>query len=524
MRGVLVACLATVALLPACRSTDTPEELPDASEQGRPEPTDGGLSGAVLAEIPLPHAQLRPVSPGCRPQTCQSLGAQCDEHPDGCGGWLWCGACPEGEACGTGGVPHVCAPCQPSACAALNVRCGGASDGCGGWLECGSCPEDQHCRASSEGKACAAHTAPRWSVVWSTAVHEAAFGADGTLFAMGADGDALLVARFDATGALMWERRFVGAAPGGQSLGRSGRMKVVPPGVYVAFGSISEGGTIEGRPFVGSALLKLDFHGQLLWVEDLAGRTEDLAATTTQVAVIRRERSSPSAEVLTFDADGTRRGVLPVNGARALAFHPDGSMIVGGAVPPASYPAPFSLPAQAGRGFFGRLLGDGSVSWVHVVGDDAEVTSLGTTAQGTVVALVRLREGSLTWAGQTTWQRGFDAQTALLVAEANGAERWLRSYPFALGGAVLDVTPGGRLALGLNSESCAAVLAIDLAGTVLWTDRPVTGECDEVRALTVAATEDQLVVGGVFSHPNDFGAGPVEPVWPFGGYLRAFGK
>jgi hypothetical protein len=79
----------------------------------------------------------------CQPFTCAQLGTNCGPLSDGCGGTLNCGTCPEGQACGVGGIPNVCGyndGCSPltraNACAGRN--CGTVSDGCRGTYSCGT--------------------------------------------------------------------------------------------------------------------------------------------------------------------------------------------------------------------------------------------------------------------------------------------------------------------------------------------------------------------------------------------------
>jgi hypothetical protein len=44
----------------------------------------------------------------CTPATCASLGFNCGQAGNGCGGVLDCGTCPMGQSCGGTGVPNVC--------------------------------------------------------------------------------------------------------------------------------------------------------------------------------------------------------------------------------------------------------------------------------------------------------------------------------------------------------------------------------------------------------------------------------
>jgi hypothetical protein len=74
------------------------------------------------------------------PNTCQSLGLDCGQADNGCGGEIDCGGCAAGESCGGSG-PNRCgiAICTPNSCASLGYECGAASDGCAALLDCGTC-------------------------------------------------------------------------------------------------------------------------------------------------------------------------------------------------------------------------------------------------------------------------------------------------------------------------------------------------------------------------------------------------
>lgn len=105
-----------------------------------------GLAACGVTSLPAEPSEREQRS-SCQPMTCESQGKNCGITIDGCGGTLRCGACPEGEACGGGGIPNVCAPepCRPATCAALGRDCGVVPDGCGGLLECGTCTAPQTC-------------------------------------------------------------------------------------------------------------------------------------------------------------------------------------------------------------------------------------------------------------------------------------------------------------------------------------------------------------------------------------------
>ena len=78
--------------------------------------------------------------------SCESVGKNCGEIDNGCGGTAWCGACADGEVCGAAGLDNVC--CTPTTCAEQGATCGQLSDGCGGVLNCGDCADGENCGAA----------------------------------------------------------------------------------------------------------------------------------------------------------------------------------------------------------------------------------------------------------------------------------------------------------------------------------------------------------------------------------------
>src|SRR5262245_22917974 len=100
-------------------------------------------NGGVGAQVCSAEGTLGPCvcTDDCLPATCASLHKGCGAVPDGCGGYVSCGTCPDGETCGGGGAANVCgaSSCTPSSCAAQEKDCGVISDGCGSVLSCGTC-------------------------------------------------------------------------------------------------------------------------------------------------------------------------------------------------------------------------------------------------------------------------------------------------------------------------------------------------------------------------------------------------
>lgn len=83
----------------------------------------------------------------CAPETCESLGRECGNADDGCGGYIDCGACDSGEECDT--VTGQCQLAQPCS-GGVGTACTVGSD-CGGGYQCAyglcttSCSSDGDC-------------------------------------------------------------------------------------------------------------------------------------------------------------------------------------------------------------------------------------------------------------------------------------------------------------------------------------------------------------------------------------------
>ncbi len=95
----------------------------------------------------------------CVPKTCANFPGTCGPQGDGCGGMTAnCGTCTNPQFCGGGG-PGICGgnnglgadggvinTCVPKTCATLGINCGQTSDGCGGvTADCGSCTQPLFC-------------------------------------------------------------------------------------------------------------------------------------------------------------------------------------------------------------------------------------------------------------------------------------------------------------------------------------------------------------------------------------------
>jgi hypothetical protein len=101
----------------------------------------------------------------CKPKTCADFPTgTCGQQSDGCMGLTAnCGTCTSPQYCGGGGAslcggdvtktPDGSAPCTAQTCASLGFNCGQASDGCGGTIgPCGTCTNPQYCGATASNK------------------------------------------------------------------------------------------------------------------------------------------------------------------------------------------------------------------------------------------------------------------------------------------------------------------------------------------------------------------------------------
>ena len=105
------------------------------------------------------HCGSLDAGPTCQPLTCAAQSIKCGPAGDGCGNELQCGMCGNGQKCGAGGKPGVCAPvCQPKTCAELGFNCGPSGDGCGGELQCGTCKAPGSCGGGGKASQCGGNT------------------------------------------------------------------------------------------------------------------------------------------------------------------------------------------------------------------------------------------------------------------------------------------------------------------------------------------------------------------------------
>jgi hypothetical protein len=132
---------------------------------GRP----GGSDAPTASDASLPEAAggfgFGGEAGACKPKACAELGYTCGVNSDGCGNTVDCGTCPGNDFCGGGGFSKCgtngpdggpISNCTPATCASLGYNCGQAGDGCGGAIRggCGTCSQPLACGAGGRGGVC----------------------------------------------------------------------------------------------------------------------------------------------------------------------------------------------------------------------------------------------------------------------------------------------------------------------------------------------------------------------------------
>jgi hypothetical protein len=493
--------------------------------------TGGALAALVVAaacyDDGTPPARLEE---GCTPVTCDAVGAQCGEVPDGCEGVLACGSCPQGQTCGGGG-PNVCgtAACTPATCAALGAACGLAGDGCGATLDCGGCPEGQTCGGGGAANQCAAPPSePGGATRW---VHASGGRGNEHVAGVAVRGDGVTVAltviggtaeRPDALG-LVW------LAPDGGVVGDRtypvrGRIFLGPdplattPGgdLFLALGAAceDEGCTELGPgPVTSGVLVRLSPEGDFVWRVDLPnGVASNVAADGAGNAVVAESFADAGMIPVTvrkFRPDGTLAWSAPgaTEARAAVAFDPAGNVVVG---------QEWAITKRDP---------DGAVLWAQALAPaDAFITAVGASAGTVFVAGSHggpISAGAAGVPGPEGAARG-----AFLVgfAASDGAPAWARSSGPAelqraggLGADVdLAVHPDGWAALLVGRAGCDLRIERWAAdGARAWSRGVDAPGCSQAAvfpsAIDVAGSGD-VRVGGGFQTPVDFGRGRVQPL------------
>lgn len=150
-----------MALLQACPTGSTDIETMmgntgDGAVPARPDAAGDGGDGDEDAGPIEDAGSVEPDSDGCVALGCEEQGIECGMATDGCGGELncdpsWGEPCNGFDYCGGDPAkgPNACG-CKPRTCEDLGATCGSdVRDGCGGLIDsCGTCPTGNLCDAS----------------------------------------------------------------------------------------------------------------------------------------------------------------------------------------------------------------------------------------------------------------------------------------------------------------------------------------------------------------------------------------
>lgn len=367
--------------------------------------------------VVLPEEPVSAQPPACTPRTCSDLAATACGNEwgwDGCGARLSCGSCPAGEGCDGGNlVPGHCRPCDPlfTSCAEAGVTCnrlGRVRNGCGEELDCGACPETP-VRSLTPLRVASFGTA--WPDNGSAAFMP---GGDVTVAWYSATTGTLLlerltrsrreiIAEFPVAGGTV--RPVLTAGPSG-----SVYLRLAPEtwGTGPTNGAVDLGAGARTTPY----LAQLDRNGSL--VRELCVGPEPcsaivLAADERGNVVLREPmRGAPRTRLLRADGTSTllalaSGGGVVANGCVVAAFHPDGDVVCGGAVPGTYRDGYDQLPAYVPS--LSKVSLEGNVRWsAQVDGMAASVSAVAVDpasgailAAGVFVGFARFGDDTLWW-------------------------------------------------------------------------------------------------------------------------------
>ena len=362
------------------------------------------------------------------------------------------------------------------------------------------------------------------------------------------------VRRYSAAGQVQWEETYPLYAnervPPEDVWGRI-RLSVGPTGDLYVLTEVHEGVVaVTQGPFGGLVLTKISASREPKWSARLPDTDTFLAMTASRddgvfVSVMTKYpyseqlRCAPAqGAIWRFGADGQRMWRAPLGepqceGARAeaksLAAQPGGGVALGGTFFGTLEVGAERFTTQRFSPFLGVISPAGTWSWVKAMPDVwGEITSVGSSAKGTVVAAGTAQEGALRWGNDTLGK----VPSFLLVAEATGEPRWAKSMGRSEE-PVVAVEPAGRVAVaGLSRDYPTAgpgssdptnnpqlfIRRYNLAGKALWNryfsrSAGPSNLFSEQFMCAVPSGEGNgsTLLFGHFSHPENFGKGTVTP-------------
>jgi len=251
-------------------------------------------------------------------------------------------------------------------------------------------------------------------------------------------------------------------------------------------------------------IFKFDPGGNAVWQRIVPDLASNVAVDANGGALVAYPDAGGAPHIIKFRWDGAflldrlfPEASQPVGIPCVVAFDPSANIVIGNGLA------------------FAKLDPGGNFLWATNLAarEDAtgEVVSIGTTAIGTVVAVLSFA-GRIEYAG-TVAVPAISTGGFIAVAESDGTPRFGRHFTDDAAVVSAAVDPAGRLAILTRVGSCTNVVwRWNLAGELVW-NRSLQQSCDPGDVLpTAIATEptshDVLVAGGLRG-TTDFGTGPV---------------
>lgn len=484
----------------------------------------------------------------CVPRTCETLAFNCGAVPDGCGGELNCGSCATGMSCGATS-PNLCGTgsCTPRTCAA--GACGPMSDGCGNLVECGGCADGSVCTPDNQCEAPAATCTPKSCSELGKNCGTADDGCGGTL-------QCGTCSEGPTPGSVAWVSTFSTAGydhVGGASTDNAGRIFLRADAPTLSGSSDTllgldgeSGATFLSkelpRPYRGVGLFAHPTGESLVMTVDACG-DNSCPPNAWATVTYQKDGTGPSTVPVT---DGTPL-ILGLSVQRTIAElfgdNPRGlryrfrSGQASTLIPPASRFNPYEgtfdpsgnfvvvgsfegeTGAFQGRSWSGLVLFRFSPTGQFLWGQELPSSvfgqlRMGTTNLGTiVVAIARQSADTSAWSFAFGGDSVSPERGAILIYEANGAERLAFSLPGTNESLRLGVDPAGRAYVAwLDGCERITVQKFDLTGQREWASAvPLAGCGNGYPLYDVKVSSGAPVIIGTFEDPTDFGTGLIVP-------------
>ncbi|HZZ84461.1 MAG TPA: hypothetical protein VFE30_07975 [Anaeromyxobacteraceae bacterium] len=487
----------------SCGATNVCEAAPadggtdgGASDGGSSGGTDGGTGGGTGGGTDGGTAGNT-----CIPTTCATQHKNCGAVPDGCGGMIACGTCPNGQVCGGDDTCSAPPPaCVPTTCSALGKSCGNLPDGCGGTLACGTCGGSDSCGGAGTANVCGTPPVKGGDTRWvefidsgaEDAVQRVATDKDGnvvaaSIFGQGSSSPSLFLRKYGGDGSLKWEKRWSFDA---RSYASFTGLATSPAlgNVFVALQifcsqSPCNGPDLGGGAIAGPTLVKLDPAGAFDWQLSPGDVIGEVSVDSSGSAAVSGYSYKDGLGFATkYDYTGKQLWSYRTGYTAPLAFDPSGNLAIFTNRDASGNYAPTLL----------RLDPDGKLLWSKKL--DGYLNELGTSSLGTIVGLE------------------FDHLAAFEASD--GAQRFRIPLPMWARG--LGVDPAGRAAVaGQDSSGCndLAVRYYTLDGTFQWSRLVgAIGSCGGApQAYGAAIRAGDVLVGGAVTAPTDLGSGTYSP-------------